>query len=680
MKNIPERLLCVTDYPVGDLLVSEHIKGLTEKQISYAAEMVLAHSAGSYILFDQTSEESTSIHKFLSAFFRKTPIDKLKTAEKNSPLFYLIEFAAQFYYNTGNYLGMGDLKIIPRITKDQLRDLVKGDSELENLLSQCIDRMYDFVNGKDILGFYPNGYTTYYRPRNFTKEEAEGIDQILAEQKVRNENTIIIRHDDRYEVSVASIEVDTAGREVGTFRGKKVVVTKGRYSEVLKKVVEHLRKAIEYAANDTQVRMIESLIEHYTTGAVESHVKYSELWVKDIDPVIETHTGFIECYRDPKGCRCEYEGFVSCVDKKESEILHDFVDASPKILPLLPYPSEYERTTFTPPSYNALNIISFTTSGYPIGINIPNYDEIRLKIGFKNVSLQNVMAAPFKSPYIKEFLHPSMVDVYEEFTDVVESLATAAHELYGHGSVRLLKKEDVEGDKVPDLLTPGKFVHSFWPDDGTSYDVMFGSLSSGFEECRAETTAVYLTFFDEVLDIFKVNGDKEYRKKFLYVTIVKMLLAGLRCLWCYSSEGRKWTQAHSIARFAILRACIMWGRGAASVKITPEGKAQLYVDPDNLDGIRDAITTLLKHLTYYKAACLPGPGKEFFSALTSIDDFWMSVKNIVDKVPRKSPIFCGGVVKEVDGKLKIESACPNGNPTPLDAIYYVLDNIELAMK
>ena len=677
--EIPDRLLCSTDFPVGNLRVEEHTAELSEKEVQYAAEMILAQAAGSLVLFDQISEESYPIHQFLAAFFRKTPMEKLKSAEKDSPLFYLIEYAATFYYNTGNYMGFGDLKIIPRTTKEQLRELVKGDQELETLLSKCIDQIYDISDGREILGFHPNGYTTYYRPNDFTKEEAEGVDAVLSANKIRNENTIIIRHDDRYEVSVASIEVDATGKEVGEYNGKKVVVTKGRNSEALKKVVEHLKKAIPFAANDTQVKMLESLIEHYTTGSVEAHVKYSEHWVHDIDPVIETHQGFIECYRDPKGCRCEFEGLVSCVDKKESEILHDFVAASSKVLPLLPYPSEYERSTFAPPSYNALNIIAMTSSGYPIGINIPNYDEIRLKIGFKNVSLTNVMAASKFSSSITEILHPSMRDVFMEFSEAIESLATAAHELYGHGSVKLLKKEDVEGKLVPDLLSPGKYVKTYWPDDGTSYDSMFGSISSAFEECRAETTAVYLTFFDEVLDIFKVPQDKEYRKKFLYVTIIKMLIGGLRSMWCYSAESRKWTQAHSAARFAILRACIMWGRGAASVKFNKEGNVELYVDYNNLDGIKDAITTLLKHLTYYKATCLPGPGTEFFTALTSIDDFWYSVKTKVDAIPRKRAVYCGGVVREVDGKLKIQDVT-KGEATPLDAVYYVLDNLELALK
>jgi hypothetical protein len=69
--------------------------------------------------------------------------------------------------------------------------------------------------------------------------------------------------------------------------------------------------------------------------------------------------------------RCEWEGFIAVVDPEESRFLHLFVEKSDIMWSLLPYPKEYERESFIPPSYNAIDILTYCVSGMPAGINLP---------------------------------------------------------------------------------------------------------------------------------------------------------------------------------------------------------------------------------------------------------------------------------------------------------------------
>lgn len=65
------------------------------------------------------------------------------------------------------------------------------------------------------------------------------------------------------------------------------------------------------------------------------------------------------------------------------------MEESEKIIPLLPWDQYMEKDNFMAPDFTSLEIICFASNMCPLGINIPNYDDIRQNEGFKNVYLSN---------------------------------------------------------------------------------------------------------------------------------------------------------------------------------------------------------------------------------------------------------------------------------------------------
>ena len=140
--------------------------------------------------------------------------------------------------------------------------------------------------------------------------------------------------------------------------------------------------------------MLQKYIEHYATGDIEVHKDSQRAWIADKKPVVETNMGWIETYIDPTNARAYYEGWVAIVDKEKSVKFQSLVENSEKVIPQLPWPKELEKDNFLAPDFTTLEIIAFAANGCPLGINIPNYDDIRDNEGFKNLYLNNSMGSP----------------------------------------------------------------------------------------------------------------------------------------------------------------------------------------------------------------------------------------------------------------------------------------------
>lgn len=223
------------------------------------------------------------------------------------------------------------------------------------------------------------------------KEDLDIVREFLLHMKIDVLNTRVHKTgDNHYLLTVGSVMTEGSKKDV-EFKGKLFDVEYGEFASYLEETIYYLQRALPYAANDNQRKMIELYIEHYKTGSIDTHKDSQRSWILDKGPVVETNMGWIETYIDPTTERGYYESWVAIVDKPKSEKFQNLVVKSETIIPQLPWPKHMEKDTFLAPDFTMLDIICFAGDGCPLGINIPNYDDIRETFGFKNVFLGNAM-------------------------------------------------------------------------------------------------------------------------------------------------------------------------------------------------------------------------------------------------------------------------------------------------
>jgi dipeptidyl-peptidase III len=340
---------------------------------------------------------------------------------------------------------------------------------------------------------------TAYFGRNLSKDELELCKAFMFQEKIDPLNTRTFKIAPyHYMITVGSIT--TEGSFVNDdFKGSKFEVKFGEFAPYLEIMNGYLAKCKNYAANENQEKMIDKYIEHYQTGSIDVHKDSQRAWIADKKPVVESNMGWIETYIDPSGERAYWEGWVAIVDKEKSAKFEQLVKNSETIIPKLPWPAHMEKDNFLAPDFTTLEIINFASNSCPLGINIPNYDDIRETEGFKNVYLNNSMGTPSKSNV--QFATEEQSNILSEYTLRSYEVHVACHELLGHGVGKLIYR-NADGT-CPSFTDPvnGETFESCY-EEGETWNSKFGSIATSYEECRADTCGFYLEWLPEVYSLF----------------------------------------------------------------------------------------------------------------------------------------------------------------------------------
>ena len=294
-----------------------------------------------------------------------------------------------------------------------------------------------------------------------------------------------------------------------------------------------------------------------------------------------------------------------------------------------------------------------------MGINIPNYDDIRQEEGFKNVYLSNVYPAPSKTT-IQFFSEADSELICEHGKDAL-LLQVALHELVGHGTGKLFtKKDNGEINFNKDAVNPfnGEAITTFYLEKET-WSQKFGKLHSGYEECRADTVALYLANFDGPFEIFFAEQSREQWNNIYYVSYLSSIRGALIGLEYFNVEKKLWTQAHIWGRWVIFTALREGDPELIKFEFFKDEEGnddfKIHVDREKLrtTGYK-AISEFLHKLHVYKSIGDFDTASKFFEHYSKVSEDDMKIRGIIlaKKKPRRMElqpnVFADGTYKDYD--------------------------------
>ncbi|KAI4597163.1 hypothetical protein KJ359_004675 [Pestalotiopsis sp. 9143b] len=382
---------------------------------------------------------------------------------------------------------------------------------------------------------------------------------------------------------------------------------------------EHLTKAAENAANDTQRKFLQQYIASFRTGGLDVYRDSQRTWISDKAPRVENIFGFVEPYRDPYGIRAEFEGLVAIADPHETSLLSRLVSQSDKFIRRLPWASPenngkglFEKAFFEPPDFSSIH-----------------------DYGFKNVIIANRMTAE-STAMQWPFIHDDEMAVFKKHKYPAYYWWVVLHELLGHGTCKLLA-EDSNGKHNFDITDPPvdplteKPINT-WYRPGQTWTGQFGDLATTVDECRAELVGAYLMDDEELLELFGYTEQTEIKASDLTYNLYQQLAVdGLKGLANFNVDDMKWGQAHSRAHFSILTCLLREGNGCVKVEHTAgTNEIKAYVDRAKIRTHgKQALGKMLLRLHMYRSTADVNACREYYESLSSVNEEILSWRETV---------------------------------------------------
>jgi dipeptidyl-peptidase-3 len=350
----------------------------------------------------------------------------------------------------------------------------------------------------------------------------------------------------------------------------------GRYDKEIRAIVGHLEAAVPYAP-PTMATALRTLVKFYTTGETEDRMAYDIAWVQDKTSPVDTINGFVEVYMDPRGMKGSWEALVFYVNEQKTAGIRKLAADAQWFEDRMPWDAKYRKQGVQGITANAIDVVVESGDSGPItpvGINLPNDQDIREKYGSKSVSLTNVNEAYDKSTsseFRREFAwSPEEAARAEKWSSLAGELTTDLHEVIGHASGKI--SERLQGS--PQSVLKEQY--------------------SALEEARADLVALYFLPDPRMVELGLLNaGDQAEIVQAEYEGYARNALVQLRRV----REGTQIEEDHMRNRQTI----VGWlTANSKAIEVRQRDGKTYYVVVD-VKAYREAVGRLLAEIQRIKA-------------------------------------------------------------------------------
>jgi dipeptidyl-peptidase-3 len=432
--------------------------------------------AGRDIFYDQRYAHNLDMRDTLEAVLRYPPRD----AELLGAFEEIWRYTKLFWINTGPYNNLTARKFVLNITPEKFTSIVhaaaRNGARLPLRTNETVNQLLERLQ--------PLFFDTSVDPAVTTKTPVDGKDILSASANNLYSGVTMADLDafeERYQLN--SRVVKRNGQIV-----EEVYRVGGLYDPQLRAVVSHLEAAVPYAT-PAMAKALRALIAWYQTGEASDRRDYDIAWVQDKNSPVDTINGFTEVYLDARGMKGAWEALVYYINPTKTAAIQKLAAEAQWFEDHMPWDRKYRKETVTGITANVIDIVIETgDSGpvTPIGINLPNEQDIRETYGSKSVSLSNVneaydrsMDAGFRSEFSWT---PEEAERATKWGSFAHELATDLHEVIGHGS--------------------GKMSETL----GCAPQAVLKEQYSAIEESRADLVALYFLPDPKMVDMGLISA------------------------------------------------------------------------------------------------------------------------------------------------------------------------------